>query len=188
MTWWFLGIWSKDDGARIVAGPACGKQARNDLLLFEVARMNWQERSRMVSRAARRLAGVMALLCFVGLAVGCGGSSQVDDPQLKPIQEMLNADLPNGTTEAAVNQFLAARGYQAQHGREANTLVAIIRHIDTQKVEPVTARVTFHFDANDKLKETEIVRAFNQPIPQAQPSTQAAPEAQTKTPAPSQQQ
>jgi hypothetical protein len=153
--------------------------------LTTVARMNWLDRLGMVSRGGRRLAGVIAMWCLVWLAVGCGGSSQVDDPQLKPIQEMLNADLPNGTTEAAVSQFLAARGYPAQRGGEANTLVALIRHIDTEKVEPVTARVTFHFDANEKLKETKIVRTFNQPIPQAQPSTETVPDAPTQTPAPS---
>jgi hypothetical protein len=33
-------------------------------------------------------------------------------------------------------------------------------------MQPVTARVTFHFDANGKLIRYEIVRTLNDPIPQ----------------------
>jgi hypothetical protein len=103
-------------------------------------------------------------LCLAG---GCKKSSEVDDPQLKPIQEMLNQSLPVGSSEAMVTQFLAVRGYP-QEAAKRGTVVAIIRHIDTEKLQPVTARVTFYFDANGKLNDTEIVRTFNQPIPQPQ--------------------
>ena len=106
-----------------------------------------------------------ALLSLLFLA-GCGRNSQVDDPQLKPIQEMLNTNLPPGTMEDAVDRFLAVRGYPKELAPRRGTIVAIIRHIDTEKLEPVTARVTFYFDANGKLNTTEIVRTFNQPIPQ----------------------
>jgi len=108
------------------------------------------------------------LLLLFGLFVpaGCKKNSEVDDPQLKPIQEMLNQNLPVGSTEGAVNFFLEARGYPREAARKRGTVVAIIRHIDTETVQPVTARVTFYFDANGKLNTTEIVRTFNQPIPQ----------------------
>ena len=119
-----------------------------------------------------RLASCICLaLVAVALVVfaGCGKkSNRVDDPQLKPIQDMLDANLPVGVTEGTVVQFLSARGYSIESTGEPGTLVAIIRHIDTEKLQPVTARVTFYFDANGKLNTTEIVRTFNQPIPTPQ--------------------
>lgn len=105
------------------------------------------------------LAGSLAL-------AGCQKSLRVEDPQLKPIQEMLDKELPLGSTETTVNQFLSVRGYPIADEHKPGTLVAIIRHIDTQKLQPVTARVTFYFDATDKLNNVEIVRTLNQPIPQ----------------------
>lgn len=118
-------------------------------------------------RVARFLlsACIIAPLIALCLLAGCKKTVEVDDPQLKPIQEMLNSALPPGSTEAAVNQFLSTRGYPIAAG-QPGTIVAIIRHIDTEKLQPVTARVTFYFDANGKLNTTEIVRTFNQPIPQ----------------------
>jgi hypothetical protein len=108
------------------------------------------------------------LLLFFALLVpaGCKKNSEVDDPQLKPIQEMLEQNIPAGSTESTVNYFLDVRGYPREAAAKKGTLVAIIRHIDTEKLQPVTARVTFYFDANGKLNTTEIVRTFNQPIPQ----------------------
>jgi len=114
-----------------------------------------------------------AAILGVVLLCGCGAkSNEVDDPQLKPIQEMLNAQVPPGTTEGTVNQFLALRGYEMQAEHKPGTIVAIIRHIDTEKLQPVTARVTFYFDANGKLNTTEIVRTFNRPVPQQQQEQQ----------------
>jgi hypothetical protein len=97
---------------------------------------------------------------------GCNQKRKVDDPQLKPIQDMLEANTPVGTTEGAVNQFLAMRGYQTEATDKPGTIVAIIRHIDTEKLQPVTARVTFYFDASGKLNTHEIVRTMNRPVPQ----------------------
>jgi hypothetical protein len=99
------------------------------------------------------------------LLVGCSKTLKIDDPQLKPIQDMLEANLPIGTTEGAVSRFLALRGYPTEASDKPNTIVAIIRHIDTQKLQPVTARVTFYFDANGKLNTYEIVRTMNAPVP-----------------------
>jgi len=107
-----------------------------------------------------------ALLLGLFFPSGCKKNSEVDDPQLKPIQEMLNQNLPAGSTESAVNYFLEVRGYPREAAQKRGTVVAIIRHIDAEKLQPVTARVTFYFDANGKLNTTEIVRTVNQPIPQ----------------------
>jgi hypothetical protein len=126
-------------------------------------------------RGWRHFANFVCFVAILGVALlcGCGGkSNEVNDPQLKPIQEMLNAQVPPGTTEGTVNQFLAARGYEMQAEHKPGTIVAIIRHIDTEKLQPVTARVTFYFDANGKLNTTEIVRTFNRPIPQQQEQQQ----------------
>ena len=110
---------------------------------------------------------------------GCQKAAKTNDPQLKPIQQMLDEQLPPGTTDAAVNAFLAARAYPTEPDAKAGTIVAKIRHIDTERVQPVTARVTFHFDKNDKLIKTDIVRTMNEPIPPAQ---QAEPQPETSQP------
>jgi hypothetical protein len=116
-------------------------------------------------RSALRLSWLIAATLI--LVVGCGTQlPKVDDPQLKPIQEMVERNLPLGSTEAAVNQFLDIRGYPTDPSRKPGTVVAIIRHIDTEKLQPVTARVTFYFDANGKLNTYEIVRTMNAPLPQ----------------------
>ncbi|HVM75239.1 MAG TPA: hypothetical protein VMT75_06310 [Candidatus Saccharimonadales bacterium] len=113
------------------------------------------------------------------LLVACGNVTKVEDPDLKPIQEMLDAQLPAGTPLAIVNQFVTARGYPSGSAGKPGDLQVIIRHIDPQKLKPVTARVTFHFDKNDKLITTEIVRTMNEPIPPAQ---QAEPRPETSQP------
>jgi hypothetical protein len=111
--------------------------------------------------------GLFSSLVLLLLLGGCQQKrTEVDDPQLKPIQEMLDAQVPAGSTQGAVNQFLAARGYPTEGSDKPGTVVAIIRRIDTEKLQPVTARVTFYFDANGKLNTTEIVRTFNRPDPQ----------------------
>jgi len=105
------------------------------------------------------------LLFFALLAGGCQKSfMQVDDPQLKPIQEMIESQLPKGSTTERVATFLSVRGYERQAPEKPGTLVAIIRHIDRQTVRPVTARVTFSFDANGKLNSVDMTRIPNQPI------------------------
>jgi hypothetical protein len=108
-----------------------------------------------------------ALFMVASLVVlgGCKQSLQVDDPQLKPIQAMLEKNVPIGTPENAVNQFLSLRGFPTETSEKPGTLIAIIRHIDTDKMQPVTARVTFYFDANGKLNTYEIVRTMNAPVP-----------------------
>ena len=119
--------------------------------------------SRPLSLPVRALA--ILLTAGVLFSSGCKKALQVDDPQLKPIQNMLETELPVGTPEAAVSQFLSTRGYPTEPSDKPGTLIAIIRHIDTEKLQPVTARVTFYFDANGKLNTYDIVRTMNQPVP-----------------------
>lgn len=115
------------------------------------------------------------LLLFIA---GCGKSSpEVTDPQLKPIQEMLNSQLPTGSSEGTVQQFLSARGYPVERASQPGTLVALIRHIDTEKLQPVTARVTFYFDANGRLNTTEIERTFNRRPPMESTDSKNPPDA-----------
>jgi hypothetical protein len=116
----------------------------------------------------RCLAGfrLLAAAAVLSLLAGCGKTSnEVTDPQLKPIQEMLNSQLPVGSSEGTVRQFLSARDYPTESNSKPGTVIAIIRHIDTEKLQPVTARVTFYFDANGRLNTTEIERTFNRQPP-----------------------
>lgn len=113
-----------------------------------------------------RKAVFFVLIAMAYATAGCKGALKVDDPQLKPIQAMIDEKLPPGTTEGAVQEFLSARGYPSEPSDKPGTLVAVIRHIDTEKMQPVTARVTFYFDANGKLNTYEVVRTVNAPIPQ----------------------
>ena len=122
-------------------------------------------RSSMFLHSVARFPVFAAGLVFF-LIAGCGKSSnEVTDPQLRPIQEMLNSQLPTGSSEGTVQQFLSARGYPVERTSQPGTLVALIRHIDTEKLQPVTARVTFYFDANGRLNTTEIERTFNRRPP-----------------------
>jgi hypothetical protein len=107
----------------------------------------------------------LIICCFLLAALtGCQKALRVSDPQLQPIQDMLDAQVPTGSTQEKVNSFLAARGYPIELSDKTGTIVAIIRHIDTQRMQPVTARVTFYFDATNKLNTVEIKRTMNEPI------------------------
>jgi hypothetical protein len=126
-----------------------------------VTRVALRPRFHHVHRANRLLAAAAIL---VALLVGCQRALRVDDPQLRPIQQMLETQLPPGTSEDRVTIFLSARGYPIEPSEKPGTLVAIIRHIDTERVQPVTARVTFYFDATGRLNTFDLVRIANQPI------------------------
>jgi len=105
------------------------------------------------------------VVILLGLS-GCQKTPRTDDPQLKPIQDMLDEQLPVGTPEANVLTFLDNRGYPVLPTGKQGTIVTTIRHIDTQTVTPVTAKVTFYFDANHKLNTYEMQRTFNEPVSQ----------------------
>jgi hypothetical protein len=106
------------------------------------------------------------LLSFAGCKSSLRNALKVDDPQLKPIETMVQQNVPIGSPQAVVLQFLSARGYPTDNPTEPDTIVGIIRHIDTEKMQPVTARVTFYFDKNGRLESYDVVRTMNAPVPQ----------------------
>ena len=106
--------------------------------------------------------GLLIALALAGLA-GCGGAGQTDDPQLKPIQAMLEAQLPRRTPEEKVVLYLDNHGYSILAAQKQGTIVAIIRRKNTATVQPVSARVTFYFDANRKLNTFELQRPEDAP-------------------------
>jgi hypothetical protein len=99
------------------------------------------------------------LLCiFVTLVLyGCKQGAHTSDPRLRPIDEMLDAQLPEGTAKSRVFLYLSSQGFPIENTGDAHAIVAIVHHVDTQTLQPATARVTFHFDAADKLKSYELV-------------------------------
>jgi hypothetical protein len=115
----------------------------------------------------RRVLAFALFFALSGFVSSCGKPQpgETSDPQLKPIQEMLQQQLPIGTADASVQSFLSARGYTLEVPTKPGTVVATIRHIDPETVQPVTARVIFYFDANGRLNTYEIRRIFNQRVP-----------------------
>jgi len=118
------------------------------------------------------------------LLAACNSTPKVTDPQLKPIEQMLEKEVPVGSTQQQVVMFLNNRAYPVEHTAKEGTIVATIRHIDTERLQPVTARVIFYFDATNHLNTFEMQRTFNQPIPQseAQPPPQKAPQSTPQSP------
>jgi hypothetical protein len=77
---------------------------------------------------------------------------------------MLNTQVPQGTPRSRVEYFLNSRGYGLEDSPDKSSLVAVVRHIDTDTLQPATARVTFHFDSNDKLLSYELQAAPDAPL------------------------
>src|SRR5579883_3179945 len=76
---------------------------------------------------------ICALLLWMG---GCQKVERTNDPKLKPLQEMLDAQLPAGTPESKVLTFLDNRGYPVLPSGEPGTIVTSIRHINQQRLLP----------------------------------------------------
>jgi hypothetical protein len=90
---------------------------------------------------------------FLSLALsGCKTSGHTSDPRLRQIDEMLDSQLPQGTPRSRVIFFLSSQNFAIENARDARTVVAIVHRVDTDTLQPATARVTFHFDDADKLK------------------------------------
>jgi hypothetical protein len=107
-------------------------------------------------------AGLLLALALAGLA-GCQKLVRTEDPQLKPIQAMLEQQLPPRTPEEKVVLFLDNHGYPILAAEKQGTIVANIRRTDTAAMQPVVARVTFYFDANRKLNTFELQRPADEP-------------------------
>jgi hypothetical protein len=98
------------------------------------------------------LLGLFAALAFAG----CKQSSHTSDPRLRQIDEMLNARLPVGTPKSRVLFYLSSQGFPVENTNDPHVIAAGIQHVDTETLKPATTRVTFHFDADDKLKSYEL--------------------------------
>jgi ATP-dependent 26S proteasome regulatory subunit len=90
---------------------------------------------------------------------GCKQGKHTSNPRLVQIDEMLDAQLRPGTMKARVMVYLNSQGFIIEDSVDPHAVVAIVRHVDPGTLQPETARVTFHFDANDKLLTYELVPA-----------------------------
>ena len=101
---------------------------------------------------------------FLALVLtGCKSSAHTSDPRLRQIDEMLDSQLPQGTARSRVIFFLSSQGFPLENTGDAKVIVATVHHVDTDTLQPATARVTFHFDASDKLKSYELDAATAPP-------------------------
>jgi ATP-dependent 26S proteasome regulatory subunit len=98
------------------------------------------------------------------LTCGCRKNAHTSDSRLQKIDEMLNAQLPPGTPMSRVDHFLKSRGYIVVDSPDKNSLIAVVRHVDTDTLQPATARVTFHFDSNTNLISYELESAPDAPL------------------------
>jgi ATP-dependent 26S proteasome regulatory subunit len=98
------------------------------------------------------------------LGFGCRKNAHTSDSRLQQIDDLLNKQLPPGTPLARVDHFLKSRGYIVQDSPDKNSLVALVRHIDTETLQPATARVTFHFDSNQNLISYEMQLVPDAPL------------------------
>ena len=114
------------------------------------------------------LSGYLLLALAVVLILGAAGckttASHTSDPKLKGIDELLAAQLPVGTSMPRVLHFLNSRGYAISKAPDAHSIVATVHHINTETLQPEAARITFHFDANDKLTSYDLEPASTNPI------------------------
>src|SRR5271156_651841 len=119
-------------------------------------------------RAPSTLQSLLLLGCVVLLSLlsasGCKSHAHTSDSRLQKIDEMLNTQLPPGTSMARVDHFLKSRGYAVGDSPDKNSLVAVVRHVDTDTLQPATARVTFHFDSNRNLVSYELQSAPDAPL------------------------
>jgi hypothetical protein len=119
------------------------------------------KRPRSANLASLRRASALAGALFFGLlSAGCKpSSSHTSNPQLRQIDELINEQLPPGSPMSQVNFFLNSRGYPREAAKDTHSIVAVIEHVDTETLQPSAARVTFRFDANDKLLTYELTPA-----------------------------
>lgn len=97
------------------------------------------------------IAALLFSLAVELLFAGCNPSRHTYDPSLGKIDELLNTQLPAGTPRGRVQYFLKSRGYQLEDTTDKTTVRALVRHVDTETLQPSAAHVTFHFDARDRL-------------------------------------
>jgi hypothetical protein len=101
------------------------------------------------------LLGIFAMLA----PAGCKQGGHTSDPRLRQIDEMLDSRLPPGTAKSRVSVYLSSQGFSLEGTSDPHAIVAIVHRVNTDTLQPATARVTFHFDASDNLKSYELVTA-----------------------------
>jgi hypothetical protein len=112
-------------------------------------------RSSFPSPSVVFLLGVLAILALVG----CRRNGHTSDARLRQIDEMLDSHLPPGTAKSRVSFYLSSQGFPLESTSDPHAIVAVVHRVDTDTLQPATARVTFHFDASDNLKSYELVAA-----------------------------
>ena len=106
----------------------------------------------------RSSAGFLLFGVFTILALaGCKQNGHTSDPRLRQIDQMLDSQLPSGTARSRVTFYLSSQNFPVEDTRDPHEIVAIVHHVDTDTLQPATARVTFHFDARDNLKSYDLV-------------------------------
>jgi hypothetical protein len=103
------------------------------------------------------------LFCLAAGGTGCQSNSHTSNPRLRKIDEMLGTQFPKGTPRERVTFFLSSRGFEQQYSADPRAVVGVVHHVDTETLQPATARVTFHFDAQDKLTTYEMQEAPENP-------------------------
>ena len=112
----------------------------------------------------RLLALASVVLLSSLMSIGCKSHSHTSDSSLRKIDEMLNSQLPQGTPRLRVEYFLNSRGYRLEDSPDRASLIAVVRLIDTETLIPATARVTFHFDSNERLLSYDLQPAPDAPL------------------------
>jgi hypothetical protein len=103
------------------------------------------------------LAAFFLISVFMALTLaGCKQSSHTSDPRLQKLDEMLDSQLPTGTPKSRVLVYLNSQGFPVENTADPHVIAATVHHVDTETLKPATARVTFQFDAEDKLKSYEL--------------------------------
>jgi hypothetical protein len=120
--------------------------------------MNLLQHRTATSMTISARCAVLGLLLILPL-VGCRGGRHTHNSRLREIDEMLDTRLPEGSTKSRVVIYLSSQGFPLQPSKDPRELVALVHHVDTETLKPVTALVTFHFDAADKLKSYNLVEA-----------------------------
>src|SRR5260370_2025445 len=120
----------------------------------------------LTKSSSRSIASLSLLGVFTMLALAeCKHRGHTSDPRLRQIDEMLNSQLPQGTPKSRVMFFLSSQNFPLENTSDVKAVVAIVHRVDTDTLQPATTRVTFHFDASDKLKSYDLEPAAS-PAPQ----------------------
>ena len=107
------------------------------------------------SFAALFLLGILTTMPLTG----CRRGRHTSDSRLRQIDDALDAQLPAGTSKSKVSFYLNSQGFPLENTNDPHAILAIVHRVDTDTLRPVTARVTFHFDARDNLTTYELALA-----------------------------